>query len=785
MSEFSVVGKRLPKIDAKEKVLGQAMFAADLVFPGMLYGKIVRCMKYAHAKVTKLDLSEAAKVPGVVKVLGPKDVTQKMYNSGVLDIMVPEPVGQMLGDIEDQPIFTDHVKHQGDGICGIIAKTEEAAERAAAKVIVEYEPLPVYLTAEESTKPDAVQFTPLKPGNKAFELPAMMFPNNIYGWGDAEAEMKNADLIVEDTFYVPKQKQCQMEPHAYVALYDAQGRLNCWTSTQMPKCVHPKLARLFGLPMTRVKINQTVVGGGFGVRLGMINEPQACAMAMAVPGHYVKTQQLREEDWIASESRHPGLYWMKIGFKNDGTPVACQAKFTGYTGGYYTQASGVPFTTGSWLTGMYKFGAINYKGEAVFTNQVPCGAYRGYGNPQTNFPLEQLLDRACGKLGIDPVDWRMKWHKGVGDDGWCIGFKYPSCALDECLTKGAEAIGWKEKRAKYANQTGKKRRGVGVALMNHTSGAMPMLLEHTTVTVKVNEDATAEVILNCSDLGTGAHTALKQIAAETLGFPMDDVHMLVGNSDAAGFDIGAHASRTLYVGGLAVKAACEQVTKQFFERASVALESSVEDLEMKDKKIFVKGSPAKAIDVRTITAMGVYNFVDPATGKTIGTPGQIQGYESFFPPHNSPPFSAIFVEVEVDTETGEVKLLEFVNAYDIGRAINPTNVEGQLEGGAQHGLGNVLTEETYYDKNGLCLNSNFTDYKMLGPSDLPPMKIILVEQPDPIGPYGAKSCGEEGIINPIGATANAIYNALGIQILEAPITPEKILKAIKEKGITY
>ncbi len=785
MSELSIVGKSVPKIDAKQKVLGQAPYAADLVFPGLLYGKIVRCLKYAHAKVTKLDFTEAAKMPGVVKILGPKDVTQKTYNTGVLDIMVPEPVGQMLGDLEDIPLFSEHIKHQGDKICGIIARTEEVAERAAAKIVVEYEPLPVYLTAEEAEKPDALQFHPAKPGNKAFQLPAAMFPNNVYGWGDAEAEMKNADLIVEDTFYVPKQKQCQMEPHAYVALYDAQGHLHCWTSTQMPKCVHPKLARLFGLPMSKVTIHQTVVGGGFGVRLGMISEPECCAMAMAVPGHYVKVQQLREEDWIASESRHPGKYWMKMGFKNDGTPVACQAKFKAYTGGYFTQASGVPFTTGAWLLGTYKYGACNYEGEAFFTNQVPCGAYRGYGNPQTNFPSEQLIDRACSKLGIDPVEWRLKWHKGLGDDTWILGFKYPSCAIDECITKGAEAIGWKEKRAKYANQTGKKRRGVGIALATHTSGAMPMLLEHTVVSVKVNEDATAEVILNCSDLGTGAHTALQQIAAETLGFPMEDIHMLVGNSDAAGFDIGAHASRTIYVGGLAVKTACEKVTAQFFERAAEALESRIEDLEMKNKKIFVKGSPDKAVDIKTITAMGVYNFIDPATGKTIGHPGQILGYESFFAPHHSPPWSAIFVEVEVDTETGEVKLLEFVTAYDIGRAINPQSVEGQLEGGAQHGLGYVLTEDIYYDKNGLCLNSNFTDYKMLGPSDLPPMKVILVEQPDPVGPYGAKSCGEMGLVNPIGATANAIYNAIGIQITESPITPERVLKAIKDKGMTY
>jgi len=532
-----------------------------------------------------------------------------------------------------------------------------------------------------------------------------------------------------------------------------------------------------------VKIHQTIVGGGFGGRLGMIGEPETCAMAMAVPGKYVKVQYLREEDWIASESRHPGKYYMKMGFKNDGTPVACQAHFTSYKGGYYTHGSGVAFTTGSWLIGMYKFGAMGYKGDTYYTNQAPCGAFRSYGNAQTSIAMEQTVDEMCYKLGLDPVEWRMKWHKGVGDDGWCMGFKYPSCALDECLQRGAEAIGWREKRAKYANQTGVKRRGVGVAVMNHTSGAMPMLLEHTAVQVKINEDATAEVILSCSDLGTGAYTSLKMIAAETLGFGLDEVHLLTGNSDASGFDIGAHASRTCYVGGGAVKAACEDAKKQIFDRAARQLEANVDDLEMKDKKIFVKGSPDKAIDIKTITSLGVYNFVDPATGKTIGIPGQILGYASHFAPHNSPPFAACFAEVEVDIETGEVKVLEAVQAYDIGRAIHPPSCEGQNEGALQQGIGMALMEEIYYDKNGLALNSSFTDYKMPGPADMPKFTNILVEDPDPIGPYGAKSAGEGALANPPGAVLNAIHNAIGIMMTEAPATPEKILKAIKEKGI--
>jgi len=778
MSEFTHVGKSVPKIDAKAKALGQAVYADDIRMPGLLYGKIVRCLDYSHAKVKKLDLSAAAKAPSVVKVLGPADVTRNGYNTGVLDLMVPEPVGQMLGDINDQFVFTDYVKHQGDAICGIIAESEEAAEAAAKLIKIEYEPLPVYMTAEQAAAPDAVQFTPEKPGNLAFQLPEGMFPNNVYGWGDVEQGFSEADLIVEDTFYSPKQKQCQLEPHAYVALYDAEGRLNCWTSTQMPKCVHRKLSVLFELPMSRVHVTQTVVGGGFGVRLGMISEPQACAMALAVPGRPVKVTQLREEDWLASESRHPGYYWMKIGFKKDGTPVAMDSRWVAEGGGYYTHASGTQFTTGSWLLGTYKWQNAAFRGECYYTNAVPCGAYRGYGNPQTNFVVEQLLDRGIKELGLDPVEWRKKWHKTVGDDGWCAGVPNSSCALDECLDQGAKAIKWAEKKAKYANQSGPLRRGLGVSIMTHTSGAMPMLLEHTTVTVKLNEDASAEVILACSDLGTGAHTSLQQIAAETLGIDLDEVHIKAFDSDAAGYDIGAHASRTCYVGGLAVIQACEQVKQQILERAAKALQTDKDHLIMKDKKVFVESDPSKFITVEQIAFEGVYNWVMPDTGQWIGTPGQIQGYSSFFPPHNSPPWACTFVEVEVNTETGEYKVLECIQAYDIGKAINPALVEGQIEGGMQHGLGQVVCEGMQYNDKGICLNNNFTDYKMLGASDMPKLGVILVEHADPNGPYGAKSVGESGIITPIGAVANAIYDALGVQIKEGPITPEKVLEAL-------
>jgi len=246
--------------------------------------------------------------------------------------------------------------------------------------------------------------------------------------------------------------------------------------------------------------------------------------------------------------------------------------------------------------------------------------------------------------------------------------------------------------------------------------------------------------------------------------------------------VGAHASRTTFVGGGATMAAAEDVKKQIFQRASEMLEANPEDLELKDKKVFVKGSPDRSVDLKEITQQGVYNTMDSETGQPVGAHGQIQGYASFRPAHHSPPWAASFAEVEVDTETGKVKLVDFVTAFDIGRAIHPPSVEGQLEGGAQQAFGNVLTEEMDYNAKGLCRNNSFTDYKLLGPVDMPQMKVILVEDPDPIGPYGAKSCGESGVMSPIGAVANAIYHALGIQFKEEPITPEKILKALKEKS---
>jgi xanthine dehydrogenase molybdenum-binding subunit len=790
MADYSVVGHRIPKLDAREKVTGRGMYAGDLYMEGMLYGKIVRCWEHAHATVKKIDFSDAKKVPGVVKCLGPKDVTQRQYNTTIMKLLVPAVFADVFGEIADLNIFNPRVKHQGDAVCGIIAKTEEAAERAAEKVKITYEPLPVVLTAAESKRKDAPQFTPLKPGNLAANFPEAFFPGNAYGQdtpdGQTAAEhMKEADLVLEETYYCPRQKQVQMENHTYIAKYDDRGRLTCWTSTQMPKPVQNLLAELFELPLTRVRVVQTPVGGAFGCRLGMIGEPHTCAMAMAVPGRPVKVEYLREEDWVASESRASGHMKVKAGFKKDGTPVALDVHYEVLKGGYYTHGSGPPFCTAAFVYGMYKWPAVATRADIWFNNMVPYGAYQGYGNPENTFAVEQIVDRACSKLGIDPIEWRKKWHKGIGDDTWLKGVKFASCGLDDCIEKARKAIQWDKKKKEYGKMKGTKRRGLGIGVMQHTSGAWPMLLEYTNLVMRLNEDCTVEMMVSVSDLGTGGHTAISQIASEVLGWPMDDVHLKCCDSDCNGFDIGAHASRTIYCVGRAVSQGAEKLKQELVERAAKNLQVQPCDLAWgEDKEIYCTWDPEKHINARQIAKESIYSFDDPTSGKTIGCPGQIVVTGDDFVKHCSPPFSASCAEVEVDTETGEVTVLSFYNAHDIGKAIHPPSVEGQLEGGSQKGFGYVLTEDIYYDKNGLCLNNDFTDYKMLGPSDMPQeMGAILVESaPDPLGPYGAKSCGESALMGPIGSVANAIYDAIGIQITEAPITPERVLAAIRKNG---
>ena len=423
--------------------------------------------------------------------------------------------------------------------------------------------------------------------------------------------------------------------------------------------------------------------------------------------------------------------------------------------------------------GLGHYRCPNTAGEMtiVYTNTPPTGGMRGYGNPEAMWALEQLMDVAAERLGLDPLDIRLKNFKKVGEPSALL-LPIQSLALEQCVDAGAERISWKEKRASSGN--GVKRRGVGMATMTHCSGAAPLLLEHGNAALKLNEDGSVNLVVSPTEMGQGILGVLAQIAAEELGVRIEDVRVVLGDTDATRFDIGSHASRTTFVTGNAVLGAARQAKGKLLERAAPMLEASAEDLEVRDRRIYVKGSPDKAISVADVARDAIYNYQQNC--------GQITGECDWESKVVSPPGQACFAEVEVDTQSGEAQVLRLVLAHDIGRAINPTNVEGQIEGGAMQGFGYALCEDFVVDtRTGETLTDSFTAYRLPSFLDLPEIEGIMIEEPDPVGPYGAKSIGESSLVAVAPAIGNAIYHAVGVRVKDLPITAEKILKGLKQK----
>ena len=398
---------------------------------------------------------------------------------------------------------------------------------------------------------------------------------------------------------------------------------------------------------------------------------------------------------------------------------------------------------------------------------------RGYGNPEAMWALEQLMDVAAQKLGLDPRDIRLKNYKKAGEPS-ALFLPIQSLAMEQCAEAGAKRIGWNEKRA--ARGGGVKRKGLGMATMSHCSGAAPLLLEHSNASLKFNEDGSVNLVVSPTEMGQGILGVLMQIAAEELGLRSEDVRVVFGDTDATRFDIGSHASRSTFVTGNAVLGAARQAKERLLDRAAPILEAAAEDLEIKDRWINVKGSPQKGISVAEVAKDAIYNYRQNC--------GQITGECDWESKVVSPPGQACFAEVEVDTQSGEVKVLRMVLACDIGRAINPMNVEGQIDGGAVQGLGYAMCEDFVVNtENGTTLTDSFTAYRLPSFLDVPEIEGIMIEEPDPVGPYGAKSIGESSSVAVAPAIANAIYHAVGIQIRDLPITAEKVFKALRERQI--
>ncbi len=750
-SELTTIGKKLPWPYGPAIVTGKAIYTADIYLPGMLYAKVLRS-PHPHARIVKIDATEAEKLEGVETVLTWKNVPRIKYNTAEKNPPNPQTF------VYDQYILDEYVRFVGDQVAFVAAESEEIAEKALNLIEVEYELLPAVFDPEQAMKPEAPKVH--ESGNITGEIPLSV--------GDIAKGFKEADFVFEDKYKLPIQHSLPLEPHVSVAGFDEVGNLTIWTSTQTPFLVRTKLSKLLDIQLNKVRVIVPNIGGSFGSKQDMVSEQIVALLALRT-GKPVKIIFHCEEMFYASRTRHSGMVYLKTGVKKDGTFTARQCRMIYNTGAYASCGLAV-LDYGAWeFFSLYKCPNLDLKGYCIYTNIPVAGAFRGYGTPQVNFAVESQVDMIAKELSMDPIEIRLKNIPHQGDTDPLIDEVIRSCGLQECIEKGAEAIGWLNKRKN--GKQGVKRRGVGMAIFTLCSGTKPALPEFASAIVKFNENGTVNLLHGISDMGMGARTTLAMIAAEVLGMPLDDIVTCTLDTSSAPYDKGTHASRVTYVGGNAVKLAALRARERLLNCASEKLRVSKEDLDIKDRTIFVKSNPS--INVSITNAVNFATF-----GKE---PEAIIGEATVEPVYNAPSFGANFAEVEVDMNTGELKVLRLVSPNDLGKVINPFGARGQIEGGLiGQGLGYAITEEQIIDHStGKLLNTDLKGYKMTSPVDIPDVDVIYVESMEPTGPFGAKGCSENCMVS-IGATiANAVYNATGLRIKELPITKNKILKAIK------
>ncbi len=774
MSSFNVVGQNVRRLDAVEKASGTAVFSTDFKLPGMLYGKVLRS-PYPHARIVNIDTSGAEKLPGVKAVATHKNTPREKFNtSATMTFTVPtyEPV-------LDQYIFDNVVRYVGDEVAAVAAVSEQVAEEALKLIRVEYEPLPAVFDPLEAMSPEAPVIHECATGKN--------IPGEIIRipFGDIEKGLAESDVIIEEHFKVPVQKQVQMETQAAVAQVGADGKITVWSTTQTPHPSRMILSKVFGVPHSKIRVlNPPYVGGGFGVRIGLSAKAEPIAVALAMLARKpVKVVYSRKEDFIASDTRHGGYVTVKLGARKDGAFHAIQMKGILNAGAYCSFSCETPGVLGAMGLAVYRIPHQYYYGHSVYTNTTPSGAMRGFGNPQAMFAIESVVDMMAEKLGMDPLELRLKNIMRVGDP-WCLPYKCSSTGLAQCIERGARSIGW-ERRGKLNRPGDKKLRGIGMGVGTHVSNAWPFCVDYDNAYVTIQQDGSVHLAAGVPDIGTGTSTTLPQFVAEVLGVRLDQVSMAFADTLTTPFDIGSHASRTCYAAGTAVVAAARDARKQILDYAADFLKVAPEGLDIKDSVIYVTGPNVGAECAGTGVCRAGGGERTSVTLKELAYHAHLRNKQFIgvgrIVPDNAPPWHAHFAEVEVDTETGQVRVIKMAAAHDVGKAINPGIVEGQIEGGVLMGVGYALSEEIRYDEKGRQLQDSIHKYMLPTAEDRPEIDAIIVEAEDPTGPFGAKGVGETGLVPTAGAVANAVYNAAGIRLKEIPLTPEKVFRALQEK----
>ena len=777
------IGKSELKVDAFKLVQGKPAFTADWKLPGMLYAKVL-ASPYAHANIKSIDASKARALEGVACVLTWEDLPRVVHSTAGQSDPIPGPL--------DTFSLDKKVRFVGDRVAMVAAETVEIAEKALGLIEVEYEVLEPIIDMRNAMKPgapiihDQEEYVNFADSDPAINLAAKI----RIDINDVDKGFEEADQIFEQEYAVPKVQQVHIEPHVALTYWDEDDRLVIRTSTQVPFHVRRMIAPVVGLPVKRIRVIKPRIGGGFGNKQEVLLEDVAAHLTIAT-GRPVLYEMTREEEFIASRSRHPMRVRMKTGVKNDGTMTANEMYALSDTGAYGCHALTVTGNTGQKSMGLYVGDGeyrlkpnIRFYADIVYTNTPPAGAYRGYGVPQGYWPLDRHFEHVARQIGMDPIEFRLKNALRPGEyqpfsTAWNEGREpvpeiVQTIGLEDCVRQGKAAIGWDDK---FGNEAWHMvagephlRRGIGVATV--MQGTAIPYLDMGGAHIKINDDASFNLLVGATDLGTGSDTALAQIAAEVLGVRTEDIIVTSSDTDTTPFDVGAYASSTTYISGTAVKKAAEQAASQIKRRALIFFDE--EGVDVKAEEIVLKNGFAVAPNGEKIALEKI--ALDSLHWRE---QEQIMGSASFVSPKSPPPFAAQFATVLVDIETGQVIVEDLIMAVDAGVIINPLAASGQIEGGVAQALGYGVSEEMRYDERGNPRESDLVDYHIFRADEMPNIRSIFVETYEESGPFGAKAVAEIPLDGAAPAIGNAVLDACGANILDNPVTPEKVWRALQ------
>ena len=753
------IGVPQPLVDGPEKVSGKALYSADFLPNNCLVGRIFRS-PVAHAEIIRLDISAAEALPGVHGIITGEDCDEPY---GVL------PIARF-----EYPMARDKVRYRGEPLACVAAVDVETAQKALDLIKFEYRELPAYFTSSDAMSDDAIDLHDHRPGNIEREVD--------YEIGDVDSALKDADMVLEETYNCPEICQVQTEPHAAIAEYDAErDYMTVRASTQVPFYVHIMLAKTLKMDQSKIRVIKPHIGGGFGCRTECLNVELMCALVARKAKGTVRLVVSREETFITHRGRPETDVKMKIGVKNDGTITAVDFQVIQRGGGYSGYGVVTILYAGSLVFGVYNFENARYKGLRVLTNTPPPGAMRGHGTVGVRYAFEALIDEISHRLKMDPIEFRRRNFLSA-PTFTANDLMINSYGLPECLDWVEKESDWKMKKGNLGPY-----RGIGVAASHYLSGASKSVNwtgePHATIHLKLDWDASITLLTGAPEIGQGSTTVITQCVAEVLGLDMTRIQSVTSDSKVTPKDNGAYSSRITFMVGNAAINAANNLKQVLIEAAARKLDCKPEDVEClgevyraasQDEGMTFEEVVLAALEGSgTITVKGNYDTIPESHGTKKYRGGAIGGSMAYA-------YSAQVVEVTVDPETAQVTVDKVWVAQDVGKALNPLSCEGQIQGSVWMGMGQAISEETVYHK-GLGISGSMLDYRVPSFIESPPIEVGIIESIDPHGPFGAKEAGETSLSSFIPALTNAVADAVGVRPIDLPVTPDKLMELIEKR----